>query len=1060
MSENTEYPNYLLSQLQERNKELNCLYNIEDFLNRGSLSIPEAFELIIKVLPSGWRFPGSIKVKISYDNKNFTSEDFIETHLVIFSNIVIQEKTVGQISVYYTEEVELMGNRVFLEEESRLLKTVADRLGHFILHSRLKDVYSEIQHRLSAPDREGKAEWRVILEMLRKTDPKLFYGTLRKLLHQLLWNGVDGAERLLELSSIDQKVGDSEKKVDDNRPLPKRLINNYDEYINAILKLANDNLPDEQILEKIQKWIQEAKANGLVKAVESTDASLEDISDAIRKYFHLAPEKFELSESTTKGLRVSLVRRFFTDQLEYIKIAKEFVKLTDFYDLINKMIFHAKSHGKLGGKSAGLFLANNILRNSSKTNEILKNIKTPRTWFIASDGVMHFLQYNDMEDVLQQKHKDLDQIRIEYPHIVQMFKNAQFPPDIIKGLSVALDDFEERPLIVRSSSIMEDQMGQSFSGKYKSLFLANQGTKKERLAALLDAVSEVYASTFSPDPIEYRAERELIDFHEEMGIMIQEVVGSRIGDYFCPSFAGVAFSNNEFRWSTRIKREDGLIRIVPGLGTRAVDRLSDDFPILLAPGQPNLRVNFTLTEMMKYSPKYIDVINLKTNQFETIELDKMIKECGDKYSGINYVVSVNDNGIMRDPAFDTDYKNDDLIATFEGLFKKTDFIKKIDNILKTLQYKIKSPVDIEFAHDGKDLYLLQCRPQSYQTETISDPIPKDVSEDKIIFNAKRYVSNGKIEDITHIVYVIPEKYNALPDIESMKDIGRAVSKLNKVLPKRQFILMGPGRWGSRGDIKLGVSVTYSDINNTSMLIEIAKKKGNYVPDLSFGTHFFQDLVEASIQYLPLYPDDEGIIFNNRFFELAENQLSELVPEYSHCSDTVKVVNVPKSADGHILKVLLNADLDEAMALLLKPFSSKNMTKGKVVYSDNKSNPDHIKWRDSMAQKIAASLNPEYLKIKEIYLYGNTPDSEITLESKINLIFHLENKDKVTEMNSYLKGWSDSLSELNYQRTGHQTDGLLLVEYYTDEEIEGDNQVIKKINSLTEPAKKLELNKLT
>ena len=124
------------------------------------------------------------------------------------------------------------------------------------------------------------------------------------------------------------------------------------------------------------------------------------------------------------------------------------------------------------------------------------------------------------------------------------------------------------PLIVRSSSLLEDRTGAVFSGKYKSLFLANQGTKRERLTSLLEAVAEVYASIFNPDAIEYRAERDLLDVHEEMGIMIQEVVGKKVGKYFLPAFSGVAFSNNDFRWSPRIKREDGLVRMVPGLGTR------------------------------------------------------------------------------------------------------------------------------------------------------------------------------------------------------------------------------------------------------------------------------------------------------------------------------------------------------------------------------------------------------------------------------------------------------------------------------------------------------------
>ena len=136
---------------------------------------------------------------------------------------------------------------------------------------------------------------------------------------------------------------------------------------------------------------------------------------------------------------------------------------------------------------------------------------------------------------------------------------------------------------------------------------------------LMDAIAEVYASTFGPDPIEYRREQGLLDYHEEMGILIQAVVGQKVGNYFFPAFAGVALSNNEFRWSNRINPEDGLVRIVPGLGTRAVDRVSDDYPILMAPGEPNLRVNVTLDEIIRYSPKYIDVINLKTSTLRLIE---------------------------------------------------------------------------------------------------------------------------------------------------------------------------------------------------------------------------------------------------------------------------------------------------------------------------------------------------------------------------------------------------------------------------------------------------------
>ncbi|NIT57421.1 MAG: pyruvate, phosphate dikinase, partial [Aliifodinibius sp.] len=145
--------------------------------------------------------------------------------------------------------------------------------------------------------------------------------------------------------------------------------------------------------------------------------------------------------------------------------------------------------------------------------------------------------------------------------------------------------------------------------------------------------------------------------------------------------------------------------------------------------------------------------------------------------------------------------------------------------------------------------------------------------------------------------------------------GRVVSQLNKYLPKRQFILIGPGRWGSRGDIKLGVSVTYSDINNTSMLIEVARQKGNYVPELSFGTHFFQDLVESSIRYLPLYPDDPDIKFDESFFTQSKNILPEILAEFAHLANTIRVIDVPKTTDGLVLNIYMNTEVEEAVGFL-------------------------------------------------------------------------------------------------------------------------------------------------
>jgi pyruvate,water dikinase len=525
--------------------------------------------------------------------------------------------------------------------------------------------------------------------------------------------------------------------------------------------------------------------------------------------------------------------------------------------------------------------------------------------------------------------------------------------------------------------------------------------------------------------------------------MIQEVVGCRIGPYYMPLFSGVGFSNNEFRWSPRIKREDGLIRLVMGLGTRAVDRLSDDFPVLISPGQPGLRVNTVPEEIKHYAPKKVDVIDLQSNSFRTIEISTLLKEYGFQIPFIQEIVSVNKNDyIGKYSLFDIDFTQDDLIVTFDGLVSDTSFVKQMGLILKTLQEKLGTPVDIEFASDGRDFYLLQCRPQSFSLDSVPAAIPQDIPEKDIVFSANRYISDGSIEDISHIVYVDPDGYNSLQELSQLINIGRAIGQLNSLLPKRRFILMGPGRWGSRGDIKMGVQVSYSDINNTAALIEIARKKSNYIPELSFGTHFFQDLVESNIRYLPLYPDNREIIFNTRFLNHSKNLLAELLPEYADLEEVIKLIDVRQNSGGRVLNITMNADLEQALGYLTQfsghtqagyteaAYMEKHLQVEQDRYDDS-----FWRWRFYMAQRLAERLDPEYFGVKGVYLIGSTNTGNAGPGSDIDLIIHFEGQEKQRqELLQWLEGWSLCLSEMNYLKTGYTSEGLLDVHLITDEDI--------------------------
>lgn len=1048
----------LLDVLKEREKELNCLYKVDSILGNHHLTLPEMLEGIVQVLPSGWRFPGICHSKIVYKNTSYQTNGFVASPICETCPIKVDGITVGSIEIVYTKNVPKTEDGYFLERESRLIRAVADRIGQMLLYRRMKSVMNEWESARTkqSSDENRLNEWEIIIDFLRQNDHALLRHICRKMTTHLLINGVIEASKIFS-SEISDKPDDSSYV---NSPSVTGPIDNIINISYKAFGLASRNMAGTEITALVKRWIQEEKSYSLVKAIGGISPTLRNIIEELRKLQTLSDMNELQYSPKERWINVGLIRRFLSDRADFINIAKQYLNPRDFFDIINRIIYPIGSQGRLGGKGAGLFLAQKILENESGSLPRYFSVKYPKTWYITTDTITEFLQYNNLEELNEQKYGDLQEIRIEYPNIIHLLKSAKMPPEIVRSLGAALDDLSENPLIVRSSSTLEDQSGAAFSGKYKSLFLTNQGTKKERLDALIDAILEIYASVFSPDPIQYRAERDLLDVHEEMGILIQEVVGKKAGKYFFPLFSGVAFSNNEYRWSPRLEREDGLIRLVPGLGTRAVDRVGDDFPVMISPGKPGIRVNIVPEEIRRYSPKMIDVIDLESKSFRTVEVTEVLRECGDEIENAHRIVSVFEYDHIRKPnRLEINFKKDDLVVTFDGVISDTSFTKQINTILKTLQEKMGTPVDIEFACDGDDIYLLQCRPQSYGRESAPASIPKDISDRDKIFLGNKFISNGLIQNISHIVYVDPEGYDSLTELDDLRAVGKIVGMLNSILPRRQFILIGPGRWGSRGDIKLGVPVTYSEICNTAALIELAVKKRGYIPELSFGTHFFQDLVEADIRYIPLYPDDEGTIVNWRFLTRSPNKLGELLPEYSRFEDAIRVISVPEVSDRRIMSIAMNADLGEAMGYLsAHTVEIPNPRPMEPAEFDDRHGDDHSwRWRSYMAEQLAASLDPELFGVKAVYLFGSVNNGTAGPNSDIDLIIHFRGTpEQRTSLETWLSGWSMSLAEINYLKTGYKMNGMLDVHLITDEDIKMKSSFAIKIDSMTEPARRLEL----
>ena len=210
--------------------------------------------------------------------------------------------------------------------------------------------------------------------------------------------------------------------------------------------------------------------------------------------------------------------------------------------------------------------------------------------------------------------------------------------------------------------------------------------------------------------------------------------------------------------------------------------------------------------------------------------------------------------------------------------------------------------------------MLQCRPLSGPEWDQSLSIPDDVPQEDIVFLARRLVPHGCVSRIRYIVYVDPAQYDRVPDYATRFELARLIGRLNKRLEDECFILMGPGRWGS-SNVELGLKVTYADIYNTRALIEIAQSRANSTLDVSYGTHFFQDLVETHIYPLPLYPNAPDTIFNRLLFDDTPNVLGTLLPADAQHAPFVKVIDVPAATGGRYLELVMDSEREEAMAYL-------------------------------------------------------------------------------------------------------------------------------------------------
>jgi len=682
------------------------------------------------------------------------------------------------------------------------------------------------------------------------------------------------------------------------------------------------NLPHDLFEQIIQTVVQKQSPHKDVEVTLNPEmAPWALLFSRARMYEQLPATERVNIEHHLQEILVVITKTLISDHLRFIGISRKYFATAD----LEKIIRHRIGRGKIGGKAAGMQLAYKILQTPDPEDKIdvSRHICIPKSYYIGADIFYDFLSGNHLLAYMNQKYKLRDQIESESESVKEAFLKGRFSESVIQQLKDILAEVGHKPLIVRSSSLLEDSFGTAFAGKYDSFFCANQGSPEENLTTLIHAIKLVYASTLNPETFLYRQHKGLLDYDERMAVLIQEVAGSQYKHYFFPTLAGVAFSHNPFRWNQKIKPKSGFLRLVWGLGTRAVDRVGQDYPRMIALSHPMLRPETTRNEITQYSQHYIDLVDVEENKIKTLPVTEVIE---DNYPSIQHLVSI-DKGDYLQPimALGGGLTPEKMVLTFDNLLKNTSFVSIMQTILKKLERHYQTPVDVEFAIDiipgypypDFKIYILQCRPLSEHPYMAEVVYPNNVPEEDILFTANKWITSGCVSDIKYIVYVDPEAYDQLSDYTVKIEIGRAVGRINKALEGETFILLGPGRWGS-SNIDLGVRITYGDIYNTAILGEIATTHGHEAPEVSYGTHFFQDLVEATIYPLPLYPDRKGTIFRQDFFKMAKNSLSTISPNDTQLSNYIKIIDVPLMSRGKLMEVVMVGEQERAIGYLKDP----------------------------------------------------------------------------------------------------------------------------------------------
>ena len=557
-----------------------------------------------------------------------------------------------------------------------------------------------------------------------------------------------------------------------------------------------------------------------------------------------------------------------TDPLR-LELCRKYFSVSDLMAIKKREI----GTGCIGGKSVGMLLARHIIRDTDP-ELYARRIAPHDSYYIGADVFYTYAVQNNIWELRTKMVKPEDYLALSEELRERLLK-GRFMHAIREQFKSMLEYFGQSPIIVRSSSLLEDGIGNAFAGKYESVFCPNQGSLEERYEEFENAVRTVYASTMSPAAFRYRADRKLLDRDEQMALLVMRVSGDIHGDYYFPHLGGVGHSRNLYvNGPNSGANNKGMLRLVFGMGTRAVDREADDYARFIRLDAPTAPPMVAYGDEYKYSQHKVDVIDLKNDRFTTVPLEAIDLSTlrADRWlfmePDLAAAARYRELGLVGEPVPN--------ILNFQKMLRRTDFAAVMTRIMAIVAEKYEYPVDLEYAvnftPDGDyGVNLLQCR--TLQASGVGHAGVKPRVKD-FFWNIKgNFMGGNAALPVRYAVFVKVEPYLALGEQQKYA-VARQIGELNRLLRGKNAILLGPGRWGTTTP-SLGVPVGFAEINNYVSMSELAYSSHGLRPELSYGSHFFQDLVETGIFYTAIYQGERGCAFNEALFDRYPDRYREL-----------------------------------------------------------------------------------------------------------------------------------------------------------------------------------------